>query len=60
MDCFDRNATYEFLVLTAIAYTDVRLASLVENLEEEVLDIRLNLNTIVFATNKSLCIEDAR
>ena len=60
MDRLERNATYKFLVLTAIAYTDVRLASFVENLEEEVLDIRLNLNTIVFATNKSLCIKDAR
>jgi hypothetical protein len=42
---------YEFLVFTAVAYADIRLASLVENLEGEVLDIGLNLSIIKFTTN---------
>ena len=42
-----------------VVYADVRLATLVENFEGRVLDVGLNLN-IIFATNKSFCIEDAR
>jgi len=50
--------TYEFLVLAAVVYADVWFASLVKNLEREVLDIGLNFIVIEFATNESLCIED--
>jgi len=37
-----QGKAYEFLVLTAVVYADVRFSCLVENLEgsEEVLDIR--------------------
>jgi hypothetical protein len=51
MNHWKGNTTYDFLVLTAVLYMDVRLASLVENLEWEVLDIGLNLSVIVFMTD---------
>lgn len=34
---YQRNTTHKFLVLAAVAYADIRLATLVENLEGEML-----------------------
>jgi hypothetical protein len=51
-------STHEFLLLTTVLDTDVRLPGLVENLEGEVLDIGLHLEIIEFAADETLGVED--
>ena len=46
-----RKGTYEILVLTTVVYANVRFASLVEDLEGEVLHIGLNLGIIEFTSH---------
>ena len=50
--------TYELLVLPTVLYTDVGLATLVEDGEGEVLDIGLNLGVAELASNETLRVED--
>jgi hypothetical protein len=52
------NVTHEFLVLAMVVDADVRLGSLVENFEGEVLNIGLNLSIIIFSANQSLGVEN--
>ena len=51
--------TYKFLILTLILNLDVRLPSLANDLEREVLNIGLNLSIGEFASNQTLCVEYA-
>ena len=53
------EATYEFLLLTAVCYADVGLAALVEDSEGEVLDVGLHLGIIEFTADETLRIEDS-
>ena len=55
-----RDDTYEFLLLTAVLDLDVGLASLVEDLEREVLDIGLHFGVIEFTTNETLGVEHTK
>ena len=50
--------SYEFLGLATVLDLDVGLASLVDNLEGEVLDIGLNLSIAELATDETLSVED--
>ena len=50
--------TYELLVLPTVLYTDVGLATLVEDGEGEVLDIGLNLGVAELASDETLRVED--
>ena len=52
------EATYEFLLLTAVCYADVGLAALVEDSEGEVLDVGLHLSIGELATDEALRVED--
>ena len=52
------ETTYEFLLLTAVCYADVGLATLVEDSEGEVLDVGLNLSVRELATDETLGIEN--
>jgi len=54
------DQTYEFLILATILNPDVWLATLVEDLEGEVLDIGLHFRFGEFATNETLSIEHTR
>ena len=54
-----REVTYEFLILATVLNLNVRLATLVEDLEGEVLDIGLDFCIGEFATNETLGIEHA-
>ena len=53
------SGTYEFLVLATVLNPDVRLASLIEDLEGEVLDIGLDFCVGELSTNETLGIEHA-
>ena|SRR5438445_9069861 len=50
--------TYEFLILAAVRNADIGLASLVNDLEREVLKIELEFRVIKLATDETLSIED--
>ena len=52
------KTTHEFLVLSTVVYSDVWLASFIEDLEGEVLDIGLNLSVTELASNETLRVED--
>jgi hypothetical protein len=54
----DEKDTYEFFLLAAVFNTDIGFAAFAEDLEREVLDIRLNLGIVELATNKMFCIEN--
>ena len=54
-----RSGTYKLLVLTTVCDGNVWLSGLVEDLEGEVLDIRLHFGIVKLATNKTLGIENA-
>ena len=55
-DC--KKTTYEFLGLATVLNLNVGLAILAEDLEGEVLDIRLHFGVVELATNESLSVED--
>ncbi len=50
--------TYEFLILIAVRDADIGPASLIDNLEREVLDIGLECKVIELATDETLSIEN--
>jgi hypothetical protein len=50
----------ELLLLTTVLDLDIGLAALAEDLEREVLDIRLDLNIVKLAADETLSIEDTR
>jgi hypothetical protein len=52
------DQTHEFLILATILDSDVWLASLVDDLEGEVLDIGLHFLIREFATDETLGVED--
>jgi hypothetical protein len=52
------DQTYEFLILATILDPNVWLATLVDDLEGEVLDIGLHFSIGEFATNETFGIED--
>ena len=56
--CTSKHVTHEFLVLTTVLYTDVRLRTLVEDGEGEVLDVGLHLRIRELAANETLGVED--
>ena len=49
---------YKFFLLAAVVNLDVGFTALAEDLEREVLDIRLNLHIVELATNETFCVED--
>ncbi len=51
-------STHEFLLLTTVLDTDVRLPGLVENLEGELLEVGLDLLIIKFAADETLRVKD--
>jgi hypothetical protein len=53
-----RNKTYEIFLLATILDLDVRFASLVEDLEGEVLNIGLHFGIVELSADETLCIED--
>ena len=53
-----RHAVYEFFRLPAVGDLDVRLATLVRNSEEEVLDVGLDFSITELATDEALRVED--
>ena len=54
-----QGVTYEFFILATVGNLDVRLASLVNDLEREVLDIGLDFSIAELATNETLRVEDS-
>ena len=54
----DKRNTYEFFLLAAIFDADVGFTSLAENLEWEMLEIRLDFGIIELASNETFCVED--
>jgi hypothetical protein len=56
----NQRETYEFFLLATVFNADIGFSTLAEDLEREVLDIRLNLSIVEFATNKTFCIENTR
>ena len=55
------DTTYRFLFFSSIFQTNIGITCLaedLENLEREVIEIRLNLSIVLLATNKMFCIED--
>lgn len=52
------HCTHKLLGLTTVLDLDVGLASLREDLEGEVLHIRLDLSIIELAADEALCVED--
>jgi len=50
--------TYKLLVLTTVRNADVRLSSLIDDLEREVLDIGLDFSVAELAPDKTLSIEN--
>ena len=53
----DERDAYKFFLLATVFNTDVRLATLAEDLKREMLDIRLNLGIIKFASDETFRIE---
>jgi hypothetical protein len=53
-----RMKTYKFLFLATVFYTDIGFAGLVEDLEGEVLHIRLHFLIIEFTTDQSFGVEN--
>jgi hypothetical protein len=49
---------YEFLLLTAVLDLNVGLAALGEDLEREVLHVRLDLSVLESTADETLCVED--
>ena len=54
----DEGNTYEFFLLATIFNADVGFTSLAEDLEWEMLEIRLDFGIIELASNETFCIED--
>ena len=50
--------TYEFLVLTVVRNTDIGLSYLIDDLEREVLHIRLDFRIVELAPDETLSIEN--
>ena len=56
--CKRSRVTYKFFLLTTVCNTDVGLATLVEDLERETLEIRLDLFIIELASDETFYIEN--